>query len=94
MKRILAFALILLGASFLPAQQLTRIDGMQHPELIPDKAARRAIFLMHSHFSTNQENTRSEQLHANIGLTVADHEVYDQILRDFRRQYDELAIAQ
>jgi hypothetical protein len=48
---------------------------------------------MHSHFATEAEIARSEQLHANLGLTTADHQVYDRLLKDFRLQYDNLAQA-
>jgi hypothetical protein len=75
------------------AQKPTRIDGRTHPELIPDNAAYRAVFLMHSHFAAPEETVRSEQFHARLALTAGDHEAYDQILKDFRLQYENLVQA-
>lgn len=83
-------ALLLLALSCGLAQSPTRIDGRQHPELIPDNTAYRAVFLMHSHSASAEETARSEQLHALIGLNGADHIVYDTMLKDFRARYDEI----
>jgi hypothetical protein len=88
MKLYWAVGLVLLAASCGLAQDATRIDGRQHPELIPDNAAYRSVFLMHSHFQTQEETSRSEQFHARIGYTAADHQVYDELLRNFRQQYE------
>ena len=71
-------------------QSATRIDGRQHPELIPDNAAYRSVFLMQSHFETAEAVARSEQLQGNIGLTAADHQLYIQTLKNFRQQYEAL----
>jgi hypothetical protein len=65
----------------------------QHPELIPDNAAYRSVFMMQSHFETTEAAARSEQLQGNIGLTVADHKIYDEALRNFRQQYEMLVQA-
>ena len=81
---------ILVSSTLGLAQAPTRIDGRVHPELIPDNAAYRAVLLMHSHFATPEETTRSEQLHTRFAFSDADHQVYDQILRDFRLQYENL----
>ena len=82
--------MLLLGACCGFGQTATRIDGRQHPELIPDNAAYRSVFLMHSHFETTEAAARSEQLQGNIGLTAADHQLYDQALKNFRQQYEML----
>ena len=71
------FGVLFLGACCGLAQTATRIDGRQHPELIPDNAAYRSVFMMQSHFETTEAAARSEQLQANIGLTAADHQLYD-----------------
>jgi hypothetical protein len=71
-------------------QTATRIDGRQHPELIPDNAAYRSVFLMQSHFETAEAAARSEQLQGNIGLTAADHQLYIQAPKNFRQQYKAL----
>ena len=88
MKSCWALGLVLLAVCCGFAQNATRIDGRQHPQLIPDNAAYRTVFLMHSHFETQQATTRSEQFHALIGFTAADHQAYDEVLRDFRQEYD------
>jgi len=75
------------------AQNATRIDGRQHPELIPDTAAYRAVFLMHSHSATPQEIARSEQFHARIALSRIDHYAYEQALATFRQHFDGLVAA-
>ena len=90
MEKFWAAGLLLLAAACGVAQNATRIDGRHHPELIPDKAAYRAVLLMQSHFATTEEIARSEQFHSRLGLTAADHTAYDQILVDFRQQYDNL----
>ena len=81
---------LLLGVCCGVAQTATRIDGRQHPELIPDNAAYRSVFMMQSHFETSAATARSEQLQGNIGLTAADHQLYDEVLRNFRQQYEML----
>lgn len=86
----LAAGLVLLAISCGFAQSPTRIDGRQHPELIPDNAAYRAVFLMHSHFETPEAIARSEQFHTMISFTAADHQLYDEALRNFRQQYEAL----
>lgn len=88
MKSCWAVGLVLLLSVCGSAQNATRIDGRQHPQLIPDNAAYRTVFLMHSHFETQQAATRSEQFHALIGFAAADHQAYDEVLRNFRQQYD------
>lgn len=79
---------LLLTACCSFAQTATHIDGQQHPELIPDNAAYRSVFLMQSHFETAEAVTRSEQLHGNIRLSAADHQLYDEILKSFHQQYE------
>jgi hypothetical protein len=90
MKTCWAAGLVLLASCCAFAQNATRIDGRLHPELISDNSAYRAVFLMHSHFATETETARSEQFHANIGLGVGDHQIYDEILKGFRDQYEVL----
>lgn len=70
------------------AQTATRIDGSQHPELIPDNAGYRSVFMMQSHFETAAATARSEQLQGNIGLPAADHQIYLETLKNFRQQYE------
>jgi hypothetical protein len=60
MKVRLLLGLLLLGVCCGSAQTATRIDGRQHPELIPDNAAYRSVFMMQSHFETSQAAARSE----------------------------------
>ena len=79
---------LLLGACCGLAQTATRIDGRQHPELIPDNAAYRSVFMMQSHFDTSEATARSEQLQRNIGLTAADQQLYEEVLKNFRQQYE------
>jgi hypothetical protein len=87
--KVLSAVFLLLGAlSLAGAQDATRIDGRQHPELIPDVAAYRAVLLMHSHFETEEDTARTEQLHNRIGLSPADHQIYDEVLKHLRQQYD------
>jgi hypothetical protein len=43
---------------------------------------------MHSHFETQEQMARSEQLHKNIGLSASDHEIYDRALKNLPQQYD------
>ncbi len=43
---------------------------------------------MHSHSATPEETVRSEQFHAMIGFTAADHQLYDEVLKNFLQQYD------
>ncbi|MFZ0707828.1 MAG: hypothetical protein WAM71_19675 [Candidatus Korobacteraceae bacterium] len=81
---------LLLSACCGFAQTATRIDGRQHPELIPDNAAYRSVFMMQSHFETSEAAARSEQLQGNIGLSAADHQLYLQTLKNFRQQYETL----
>jgi hypothetical protein len=78
---------LLLSACCGIAQTATRIDGRQHPELIPDNAAYRSVFMMQSHFETSEAAARSEQLQGNIGLTAADRQLYEDVLKNFRQQY-------
>jgi hypothetical protein len=80
--------MLLLTAGCALAQTATRIDGRQHPELIPDTAAYRSVFLMQSHFDTAEMAARSEQLQGNIGLSASDHQLYLQTLKTFRQQYE------
>jgi hypothetical protein len=90
MKLRRLIGMLLLGACCGIAQTATRIDGRQHPELIPDNAAYRSVFMMQSHFETSEAAARSEQLQGNIGLTPADHQLYDEVLKNFRQQYEML----
>lgn len=73
MKMRWIMGMLLLAACCGFSQTATRIDGRQHPELIPDNAAYRSVFMMQSHFETAEAAARSEQLQRNIGLTAADH---------------------
>ncbi len=88
MKIRLLLGLLLLGVCCGSAQTATRIDGRQHPELIPDNAAYRSVFLMQSHFETAEATARSNQLQNNIGLSAADRQLYLQTLKNFRQQYE------
>lgn len=90
MKLLWAVGLLLLLTPSGFAQNPTQTNGRLHPELIPDTAAYRAVFLMHSHLPSEQEIQRSELFHARLSFTVADHKLYDRALSDFRRQYDAL----
>ena len=85
MKMRWLIEMLLLAACCGFTQTATRIDGRQHPELIPDTAAYRSVFLMQSHFETTEALTRSEQLHGNIGFAAADHQLYDEVLKNFRQ---------
>lgn len=90
MKLRCLIGVLLLSACCGFAQTATRIDGRQHPELIPDTAAYRSVFLLHSHFETSEATARSEQLQGNVGLSAADHQLYLQTLKNFRQQYEVL----
>jgi len=74
MKWLTMLLLLLTISGF--AQQTT-INGSQQPALIPDDAAARAVFSVHSMFSTpaNAANTAKQQ--AKIGLPAADLAIYN-----------------
>ncbi|HEV2214507.1 MAG TPA: hypothetical protein VGR64_04390, partial [Terracidiphilus sp.] len=80
--------LLVLAATTVTAQAPKRIDDRIHPELIPDNAAYRAVFIMQSHFATQEETARSEQFHKMLNLSASDHEAYDQAMVKFRQGYD------
>jgi len=74
MKKLLVLFLFLSSTGF--AQQTT-VNGSEHPESIPDEAAARAVFSVHSMFDTpaNAANTSKHQ--AKIGLSAPDLAVYN-----------------
>lgn len=74
MKRLLLLFLLLPIIGF--AQQTT-INGSDHPELIPDAAATAAVFSVHSMYKTAADVTNTEKQHAKLGLSAADHAIYD-----------------
>lgn len=78
MKKLLLLFLLLPGAGF--AQQAT-INGSEHPELIPDSAAALAVFSVHSMFGSAAVNTNTEKQHAKIGLSAADHAIYESAMQ-------------
>jgi len=71
----LAMLLLLLAASGF-AQQTT-IDGGQQPALIPDDAAARAVFSVHSMFAAPADATNTAKQQAKIGLSAADLAIYN-----------------
>ena len=92
-RSLVLIGLIALVAASGIAQTPTRIDGRKHPELIPDNAAYRAVFLMQSHFATDAETARSEQFHKMLDLSTQDHTAYDRAMVQFRQAYDLLVKA-
>lgn len=60
------------------------VDGSVHPELIPDDAAALAVFGVHSMFADPAAEANTEKHHAKIGLSQADHAIYDAAMRSFR----------
>jgi len=74
MKKLLLLFPLLAAIGF--AQQTT-INGSQHPELIPDDAAARAVFSVHSMFSTPADAANTTKQQAKIGLSAADLAAYN-----------------
>lgn len=83
MKKLLLLFLLLPGTGF--AQQTT-INGREHPELIPDEAAARAVFSVHSMYGCPTAKAdcdvaavvaNTEKHHAKLNLSPADHDIYD-----------------
>ena len=74
MKKLLLLFPLLAAIGF--AQQTT-INGSQHPELIPDDAAARAVFSVHSMFSTPADAANTAKQQAKIGLSAADLAAYN-----------------
>jgi hypothetical protein len=74
MKKLLLLFLLLPAMGL--AQQTT-INGTEHPELIPDEAAARAVFSVHSMFDSPANIANAEKHHAKIGFSPADHAIYD-----------------
>lgn len=73
MKRLLL--LFLLPAVALA--QRTTVDGSTNPVGIPDEAAARAVFSVHSMFGTPADIGNSAKQRDKIGLSVADRVIYD-----------------
>jgi len=80
-----ALVLFLLLSSVGLAQQTT-INGSEHPELIPDGAAARAVFSVHSMYGCPTAKAdcdvaavvaNTEKQHAKLNLSAADHAIYD-----------------
>jgi hypothetical protein len=74
MKKLLVLFLLLSGMGF---GQQTTINGSEHPELIPDSAAARAVFNVHSMFGSPADTANTEKQHAKLNLSPADHAIYD-----------------
>ena len=74
MKKLLLLFLLLPNVGF--AQQTT-VTGSEHPELIPDSAAARAVFNVHSMFGSPANAANTEKQHAKLNLSPADHALYD-----------------
>jgi hypothetical protein len=79
MKTLLC-VLVLLWTAFAFAQ--TRVDGSEHPELIPDDAAICAVFSVHSRYGDASETENSEKTHEKIGFSDVDHSAYDQVMHE------------
>jgi len=83
MKKLLVLFLLLSGMGL--AQQTT-VNGSEHPELIPDEAAARAVFSVHSMYGCPTAKpdcdvaavvANTEKHHAKLNLSAADHAIYD-----------------
>lgn len=81
MKKLLVLFLLLSGVVF--AQQTT-VDGREHPELIPDDAAARAVFSVHSMFDTPANTANTAKHQAKIGLSAADLAAYNAAMLAYR----------
>ena len=83
MKKLLVLVLLLSGMGF--AQQTT-VNGSEHRGLIPDEAAARAVFSVHSMYGCPTAKpdcdvatviANTEKHHAKVNLSPADHAIYD-----------------
>lgn len=89
MKKVLVLFLLLSSVGL--AQQTT-VNGSEHPELIPDEAAARAVFGVHSMYGCPTAKAdcdvaavvaNTEKQHAKLNLSAADHAIYDAAMQAF-----------
>jgi hypothetical protein len=82
---------------FAQSQQLPAgwVDGSKNPELIPDSAAYRLVFLSLSTPPASSQHSILKQnaLVARIGLSVEDQAILKQVLIEFTAQYTEWQAA-
>lgn len=74
MKKLLLLCLVLARVGV--AQQTT-INGSTNPAGIPDEAAARAVFSVHSMFATPTDVVNSAKQRDKTGLSPADRVIYD-----------------